>query len=331
MMTTTMTDRYVWAVTRLLPERQRAEIDLELRSSIGDMIEARGEGEGDEAAVLLELGDPSRLAAGYAERPHHLIGPEDFPEYLRMLKLVAAVAIPGMAFLTSLGAVIDDEATGGDLVGVILSTVFTTAVHVGFWVTLFYAVRARVQHEPWSLESLPDVPQDGRVARSDTVFELILVLAAIGAILWDRTSPHSDGEGDGVPFLHPSLWDGWIFVVIGLLVAGGVVALLAYRAGRWTPPLVAANVGANAVLLAVVGWLAFDDRVVNPRFLEVLANRAEWPEVPEANPWIIVLLVGAVLVWDSAETVVRARRHAGRVGGQASDPQGTDPLVAADG
>jgi hypothetical protein len=330
-MMTTLTDRYVWAVARLLPERQRAEIDRELRSSIGDMIEARGNADGDEAAVLLELGDPSRLAAGYAERPPHLIGPEDFPEYLRMLKLVAAVAIPGLAFLAALGAVIDDGAAGGELVGVVLSTVVTITVHVGFWVTLFYAVRARVWHEAWTLDSLPDAPQDGRVARSDTIFELAVVAVSIGAIFWDRTGHLSDGDGDGEPFLHPSLWDGWIFVVIGLLVAGGVVALLVRRAGRWTPRLVAANVGVNAVLLAVVGWLAFDDRVVNPRFLEVLADEAEWTAVPEANPWIVVLLVGAVLVWDSVETVVRFRRHAGHVTGRAADAPGTDPLVQAEG
>jgi hypothetical protein len=318
-MMTTLTDRYVWAVTRLLPERQRTEIDLELRSSIGDMVEARDDG--DEAAVLLELGAPSRLAAGYAERPHYLVGPEDFPEYLRILKLVAAVAIPGIAFLAALGAVIDDEAAGGELIGVFLSTAFSTAVHVGFWVTLFYAVRARVQHgEPWTLESLPDAPQDQRVARSDTVFELVVVLVSIGAIFWDRTGRLGDGDGDGAPFLDPSLWDGWIHVIIGLLVAGGVVALLVHRGGRWTPRLAAANVGVNAALLAAVGWLAFDDRLVNPRFLEVLADRAEWRDVPEANPWLILLLVGGVLVWDSVETVTRTRRHTGQVTGPTTDP-----------
>ena len=218
---TTLTDRYVWAVTRLLPEQQRGEIDLELRSSIGDMVEARDDG--DEAAVLRELGNPSRLAAAYGERPHYLVGPEDFPEYLRILKLVAAVAIPGIAFLAALGAVVDDAAVGGELVGVVVSTMFTTAVHVGFWVTLFYAVRARVQpDQPWTLDSLPDAPADERVSLSDTVFELVVVLVSIGAIVWDRQGRLGDGDGDGAPFLHPSLWDGWIFVIIGLLVAGGL-------------------------------------------------------------------------------------------------------------
>ena len=33
---TTLTDRYVWAAARTLPESQRAEFDRELRERIGD-------------------------------------------------------------------------------------------------------------------------------------------------------------------------------------------------------------------------------------------------------------------------------------------------------
>ena len=37
---TTLTDRYVWAAARTLPEAQRAEFDRELRERIGDAIDA---------------------------------------------------------------------------------------------------------------------------------------------------------------------------------------------------------------------------------------------------------------------------------------------------
>ncbi len=42
-MTATLTDRYVYAVTRSLPESQRADIDKELRASIADAVDARVE------------------------------------------------------------------------------------------------------------------------------------------------------------------------------------------------------------------------------------------------------------------------------------------------
>ena len=41
MTTTTLTDRYVWAVLRSLPEAQRADIDRELRGTIADTIDAK--------------------------------------------------------------------------------------------------------------------------------------------------------------------------------------------------------------------------------------------------------------------------------------------------
>ena len=318
---TTLTDRYVWAVTRLLSEEQRAEIDLELRSSIGDMIEARaetradGDGGDDEAAVLLELGDPSRLAAGYIERPRYLIGPEAFPDYLRVLKLIAVVAIPALAFLAALSASLEEDAGPGGIAAAVVSAAVTAAVHVGFWVTLVYAVLGQLKRDaPWTLDSLPDAPPPRHLTLADTVLDLGVVILAIGALFWDRGGRLTDDDGQGVPLLDPSLWDGWMYGIIGLLIAGGVIAVLAHQAGRWTARSAAANVGVNAVLLAAVGWLAADDRFLNDRFLEVMADRADLGETPHVNPWLVVLLVGAVLVWDSVDSVVRARRQAGPTG-----------------
>jgi hypothetical protein len=38
-MTATLTDRYVWAVVRLLPEDQRSDVEPELRALVGDLTE----------------------------------------------------------------------------------------------------------------------------------------------------------------------------------------------------------------------------------------------------------------------------------------------------
>ena len=54
--------RYVYAVTRELPENQRLDIDKELRSLIEDMLDERCSGSDpaitDIEAVLSELGNP---------------------------------------------------------------------------------------------------------------------------------------------------------------------------------------------------------------------------------------------------------------------------------
>jgi hypothetical protein len=70
---TDLTDRYVWAAARTIPETQRAEFDRELRERIGDQIDAlvdHGRSHADaERSVLHDLGDPAALAAGYVDRP----------------------------------------------------------------------------------------------------------------------------------------------------------------------------------------------------------------------------------------------------------------------
>ena len=63
----TLTDRYVWAAVRSIPEKQRGELEPELRGLIADTADAqreKGVADADvERATLLELGDPERLAA----------------------------------------------------------------------------------------------------------------------------------------------------------------------------------------------------------------------------------------------------------------------------
>ena len=86
-MTASLTDRYVAATVRGLDEAQRPEVERELRATIEDMVDARLEAGAPtradaERAVLVELGDPVRLAAGYSGRPLHLIGPGVYPEWL---------------------------------------------------------------------------------------------------------------------------------------------------------------------------------------------------------------------------------------------------------
>ncbi len=89
---TDLIDRYVYAATRSVPERQRRDVADELRASIRDQIDDRAASGEDlrtaERAVLLELGDPDKLAAGFSDRPAYLIGPRYYFEWWRLLKLL---------------------------------------------------------------------------------------------------------------------------------------------------------------------------------------------------------------------------------------------------
>src|SRR5690242_9783889 len=84
--------RYIYAVTRKLPEAQRADIAKELGGLIEDMLEDHTQGrpatEKDVEAVLLKLGSPDELANKYRGGKGYLIGPEIYSTYIMVLKIV---------------------------------------------------------------------------------------------------------------------------------------------------------------------------------------------------------------------------------------------------
>src|SRR5512138_2735071 len=92
---------YVNEVGRRLPEKQRADIEREIRSMIEDTLEDESQAQGRPAdeemvvAVLKRLGPPEKLAASYAP-PRYLVGPELYPSYVLILKLVLGIVLAVM-------------------------------------------------------------------------------------------------------------------------------------------------------------------------------------------------------------------------------------------
>lgn len=84
-------DRYVYAVTRNLPQKQRADVERELRTLIKNKMNEHADTESDEKSaekVLLELGDPIILAEKYSNNKKFIIGPQNYHNYLLVLKIV---------------------------------------------------------------------------------------------------------------------------------------------------------------------------------------------------------------------------------------------------
>jgi hypothetical protein len=84
-------DIYIQEETRRLPEKSRADIALELKSTIEDML-PDDYNEEDIKEALSKLGNPAALAAGYRDQPMHLIGPRYFDVYISLLKMILPIA-----------------------------------------------------------------------------------------------------------------------------------------------------------------------------------------------------------------------------------------------
>jgi hypothetical protein len=323
---TSLTDRYVAATLRGIPEKQRADVDRELRSSIADALEDRvANGEeraAAETAVLEELGDPSRLASGMTGRPLYLVGPELFPAYRYILFLLLAIVVPIVGIVEAAvelgaGAGIGSallEGIGGAL---------SVGVHLAFWVTLAFAIAERVDPAtwrredmkelreitgPWKVEHLPELRTSGAVTVGETVGEIVTVGISIGGLLWLRGwSWVTDAAGQPIPLFDPALWNFWfplLIALLGLQVAFHVVKLVV---GRWTIGLAIVNAVLLAAFAIPFAVLALTGSLINPAFAA-----ATWPALDDGDGIAMVAVAATSLLvsgWEAVSGFRRARQR----------------------
>jgi hypothetical protein len=313
--TDTLTDRYVWAVLKSLPEAKRLDIDRELRASIADDVDARVES-GDkpaaaERAVLLALGEPARLAASYLGRTLGLIGPELYPAYTALLKLLYIIVLPiatGGYFIAQLIVGTDWGGLMGGTIGILLSLV----VHLGFWTTLIFAIAERgdtrmkripgVGDEPFDPAQLPSIttPTTG-ASRGDLIGTLVaLVLVPLG-LVGQQLVPLGDAARP-LPVLDPTLWSFWLPYLIVIVVLAAGFAVLLYRVGRWTWPLVALNAILGAAVTIPFVVLLRGGELVNPEFLEAFGWERVFAVGGVATIALSVVAVG-ILLWSIGDSI----------------------------
>ena len=313
----TLTERYIAATTASLPAESQQDVRAELGVSIADAVEARIEQGEDpaaaERAVLTELGDPAVLAAGYADRPLHLIGPRYYLTWWRLLKALLII-VP----LCALGGVAVAQALIGSPVETIiaesLAIALSAAVHVFFWVTLVFVILERSGTHAgggWDVDQLPQA-QDPDARLSDVVASLALLAVTAAAVLWDGTRGVVHVRGETLSFLHPQLWPWWMAALFVLFALEAVIAVTVWIRRGWTAPLAAVN---TLAALLVVSWtltLLGRGLLVNPAFTEaVLLDNGVDADVVRILGVLLGVVVTAIAGWDAASGWVKARRSTG--------------------
>ena len=205
---TTLTERYVHATLREVPQGRRADLGQELRSTIADMVEARvADGQSSDEAerqTLTELGDPAALAARYTGAPMQLLGPRFYLVWKRLtLQLLLWVpALVGM--LVAAVRVIDGDGTVGQVLVDAGGAAIGTAVQLVFWTTLVFVVLDRVVAEDpaeWTPDHLPEGPREREYTFGDAASSIgwTLVVAAVLVLQHFRSwVAGADGEDRAV-------------------------------------------------------------------------------------------------------------------------------------
>ena len=266
-----MIDAYVNEVGQRLPGKQRIDIEREIRSMIGDTLDDESRNQGrpidDEMVVqvLKRLGSPSKLAASYAA-PQYLIGPELFPAYLLVVKIVlsalAILTIIGLALSVGLAGAVQSttlntlaQATGG---------LFTSIFEAFGIITLVFAVIQRMapkgklidtedEFDPRKLKLRPD---SEKIKEPSLIAEIVFTAIAIALFSFFPQvigiGSFRDGQWVIVPVLSQAFY-GYIPYLMAFWAANGVLAAVLLAKGQWTLPTRWIKVGLNIVAIVLVG------------------------------------------------------------------------------
>ena len=158
-------DRYLKAVSLLLPKAQREDIVAELRDTILSRVEAREEAlgrplnEGEVEAELHAIGHPLEVAARYREGPNYLVGPNLYPYYVFVLKvaLTLQLGVAGVVFIVHLFTADGDI---GSAFAVAFRSAFNGAVTLVGIATIIAVILERYQPQlkfmgNWKVRNLP--------------------------------------------------------------------------------------------------------------------------------------------------------------------------------
>jgi len=310
-------DIYVEEVAKRLPEKNREDIILELRSTIEDMLPT-DYNEDDEKRVLEKLGSPVSLANGYLDRPMHLIGPRYFDVYTTLLKMIIPIAA-----VIALIAMVAENFVGYDgeqavlnvilnLIGKGIGEIIEVGLHVFFWLTLVFAILERTDKDkgteplttslkkwtPDDLKNISYIPKKKAISK----FEVFggLMWTAIWATLYFYAN-HLVGvyssTGSGLKFVAPTfnqdvLLQYWLIVVM-IIVFEIAISLYKLVQGQWTKRLAIGN-----TILQIAGTIVFIIIVVNPHiftdgFITFVAN-VFTISLEELKKWLIG---GGILIY----------------------------------
>lgn len=295
-------DRYVMEVGRRLNDKQRADVQLELRSSLQDALEERGldaERKEDEAKIvelLREFGRPSQVSAGYGARMH-LIGPELQPFYWMVLRLNALVI--SIVHLTGLViAVVNQTNFGTALVSAMGNLVNSFLVSFAI-VTIIFAVLERILPElklpveEWDPRKLPEItPDRDKVDVLELIFEIVFTTAFVSVL---NVMPGWQFPADAAVIKEVLLkFQPYFAWITTLAVVNIVLDIYLLTRGRWQP---------------VTRWIAFGHAAATVVLVASTLSLAPYSPV-ELIDSIVYISVAIALIFSLIDAAVKFYRVA---------------------
>ena len=273
-----MIERYIYEVTKRVPQETRDEIRMELQGLIDDMCAAEG---CSVEEALQKLGSPAEFAKRYRGDSNYLIGPEYYDNYIWLLK-IALFGIGISAIISAIAqGIIDVESWTGFFTN-FFSELFTTFINgtismVGV-VTIIFAILERQTvkldikpEEKWSVDeltknnasvkswtpsSLPPIPDKRAIiSRSDSVISIVFITVFAALLLFAPqlfgAFHYNDGKLQSIACIfNLNEWDSIAPVFIFCLLIALVDEVVRLVTGYYCKPVMYSNIICNALQIA---------------------------------------------------------------------------------
>ncbi len=284
-----LVERYIYDVTRRLPDKIREEVTNDLRANILDML-SEDPSDQEIIIVLKDLGNPRQLANNYRGKPHYLISPEWMDDYLVALKIVLIV----FAILSAVGGVIghslDHEATTtiGIIAEVFANTIndIVTGLFTGFGiVTLIFVIIDKYKKAPsneFDIRSLPQLPEKKTQHISRTgaiisvVFHIIFGTLFIYLLYYNKLYIGWIGSDGGYHNVAPLFTADIITKFLPLFVISLLITIAAesYKliAGQWTIKVTTLHTISKIVSGVITIVFLRTSNLINGEFISKVAS-----------------------------------------------------------
>lgn len=329
----TLIERYIDAVADRLPEKLQADVKLELRSNILDML-PEDPGEEEIRQVLESMGDPAELALQYSPTKRYLIGPAVYDRYIEVLKLVLGIVAITFTVLISLDWMFDDagaynaaESVASYIAGTV-GGVIEGLLQAALWVTVIFVILERknvigdpsfTKDKPWRIENLPSqsLSPKSKISRGRTIAGICATIFLTFLLL---TRPevisvmtHNSSGKIITPVFnteHLSVYS--IFIVVAALFSL-VLSIWKLVLEKWTFPLAVGNTLFNLLICMLTVVMVNDGALWNDSLQSTFSSIFVKDGADDLVRWsnnsgyVFIFVVVVISVWDSVDGFLRSR------------------------
>ncbi|HOP10126.1 MAG TPA: hypothetical protein PK629_01400 [Oscillospiraceae bacterium] len=323
--------RYIYAVTRYLPEKARSDVEKELDGLIAEMLEAhcgdKTPAEADIRAVLTELGTPEELAAKYSgDENKALISGAYLMLYRRILRLVLPIAAAGIAFAGLLAAFLEWNPGSvtylfvGETLVKILGGALAGAFQAFGVITIIFAVlerkKAGLKTDDMFTNLLPVPKVNAQIKPYEPVFDMIWALfAAVVLIGFPQILGAWLQDVGWVPVFNAEVLRGFWFLILLWSVFALIKGAIKLVDGQYTPRLAIVTAVANTVTLIAFPIVFLNQNLMNPDFIANIGQLISFGDIHFIS-WplqnlnvLLVCIVFVALILETLITAVRTIKH----------------------